>query len=177
MADLAAAPVRATPRPLQTVARETGGSEVINSERTYRGEARGANRKPQRGGVVKAEISTGQGRAGRGWRRLRGSDERRSEQTNPFRASGARFAWREDGSVKWRGAERGSVGGHRGRGRASPASVVATVAGSVSTARTVSFPLQRTQTRRSTTNVRLRSVRQSRRELDAYSSPPSSRCQ
>jgi hypothetical protein len=83
--------------------------------------------------------------------------------TGQLRDAGGR--WREGVArvVSWNHAA--GVGG--ARGRASPASVVATVAGSVSTARTVSFPPQRRQTRRSTSNVRLRRERQSRREVDA----------
>ncbi len=53
------------------------------------------------------------------------------------------------------------------RGRRSAWSILAMTAGSVSTARTVSFPPQRTQTRRSVSKVRFRRVHQSRRELEA----------
>jgi len=62
-----------------------------------------------------------------------------------------------------------AVGGARGLRRA-PRSL-ATEAGSVKTARTVSLPPHRTQTRRSTSKVRFNKVRQSIREVVAQSSP------
>jgi len=53
------------------------------------------------------------------------------------------------------------------RGRRSAASILAMAAGAVTTARTVSLPPQRTQTRRSTSKVRFKRVRQSSLVLEA----------
>ena len=66
-------------------------------------------------------------------------------------------------AVSW--SAQAAVGG--GRGRRSAASTVRMLAGSVTAARTMSIPRQRTQTRRWCSKVRLRSVRHSSREVVA----------
>ena len=81
------------------------------------------------------------------------------------RARDARRRGREGIAPRYSSRIQAAVGG--ARGPQSAASRVRMLTGSVTAARTMSLPPQRTQTRRSCSKVRLRSVRQSSRELEA----------
>ena len=81
------------------------------------------------------------------------------------RARDARRRGREGIAPRYSSRIQAAVGG--ARGPQSAASRVRMLTGSVTAARTMSLPPQRTQTRRSCSKVRLRSVRQLSRELEA----------